>query len=62
LSGSNGKGRRGSDGLDSERPVRPRPHPDEDEPYGKEAQAYFDANRSDPFPTCTNCGRNEIGT
>ncbi len=30
--------------------------PDEDEPYGKEAQAYFDANRSDPFPTCY-CGR-----
>ena len=29
---------------------------DEDEPYGKEAQAYFDANRSDPFPTCY-CGR-----
>lgn len=30
--------------------------PDEDEPYGKEAQAYFDANRSDPFPICY-CGR-----
>ena len=30
--------------------------PDEDEPYGTEAQAYFDANRSDPFPTCY-CGR-----
>lgn len=30
--------------------------PDEDEPYGKEAQAWFDANRSDPFPTCL-CGR-----
>ena len=30
--------------------------PDEDEPYGKEAQAYFDANRSNPFPTC-HCGR-----
>ena len=30
--------------------------PDEDEPYGKEAQAYFDANRSDPFPACY-CGR-----
>jgi hypothetical protein len=30
--------------------------PDEDEPYGKEAQAYFDANRDYPFPTCY-CGR-----
>jgi hypothetical protein len=30
--------------------------PDEDEPYGKEAQAWFDANRADPFPTCF-CGR-----
>lgn len=30
--------------------------PDEDEPYGKEAQAWFDANRADPFPACF-CGR-----
>jgi hypothetical protein len=30
--------------------------PDEDAPYGKEPQAYFDANKSDPFPPCT-CGR-----
>jgi hypothetical protein len=30
--------------------------PDEDEPYGKEAQAFYDANRSEPFPTCP-CGR-----
>lgn len=30
--------------------------PSEIEPYGKEAQAYFDANRADPFPKCF-CGR-----
>lgn len=30
--------------------------PEEGEPYGTEAQAYFDANQSDPFPTC-HCGR-----
>lgn len=30
--------------------------PDEDEPYGTEAQAYFDANQADPFPAC-HCGR-----
>ena len=30
--------------------------PSPDEPWGKEAQAYYDANRSDPFPTCP-CGR-----
>ncbi|MCU8942201.1 hypothetical protein OE519_00265 [Pseudomonas aeruginosa] len=30
--------------------------PDEDEPYGKEAQAWYDANRADPFPACF-CGR-----
>lgn len=30
--------------------------PDESEPYGKDAQAYYDANRSDPFPQC-GCGR-----
>lgn len=30
--------------------------PDEDEPYGKEAQAYFDANRAEPLPACA-CGR-----
>lgn len=29
--------------------------PDETDPFGKEAQAYFDANRSDPFPRCS-CG------
>lgn len=36
--------------------VGPGHIPDEDEPYGKEAQAWFDANRSNPFPTCF-CGR-----
>lgn len=36
--------------------VGPGHIPDEDEPYGKEAQAWFDANRSDPFPACF-CGR-----
>lgn len=30
--------------------------PDEDAAYGKDAQAWFDANRADPFPTCF-CGR-----
>lgn len=30
--------------------------PGADEPYGKEAQAYMSANRSDPMPTCF-CGR-----
>ena len=30
--------------------------PDEDEPWGTEAQAYYDANKSDPFPQCF-CGR-----
>lgn len=30
--------------------------PDEAAPYGTEAQAWFDANQSDPFPTC-QCGR-----
>lgn len=30
--------------------------PDEDEPYGREAQAYFDANQSNPMPKCF-CGR-----
>lgn len=30
--------------------------PSPDEPWGREAQAYYDANRSDPFPTC-HCGR-----
>lgn len=30
--------------------------PDEAEPYGKEAQAWHDANRADPFPPC-HCGR-----
>ncbi len=30
--------------------------PDETEPYGKEAQAWYDANKADPFPAC-HCGR-----
>lgn len=30
--------------------------PDEDAPYGKEAQAWFDANKHEPFPACP-CGR-----
>lgn len=30
--------------------------PDEEAPYGTEAQAWFDANKSDPFPACP-CGR-----
>lgn len=30
--------------------------PDENSPYGKEAQAWFDANKSRPFPKCF-CGR-----
>ena len=30
--------------------------PEEDEPYGTEAQAYFDANQADPLPAC-HCGR-----
>ena len=30
--------------------------PNENEPYGKEAQAYFDANRYEPYPACF-CGR-----
>lgn len=30
--------------------------PKEDEPYAKEPQAYFDANRADPLPQC-ECGR-----
>ena len=30
--------------------------PDEDEPWGKEAQAWFDANRFNPAPACP-CGR-----
>lgn len=30
--------------------------PDETEPYGKEAQAWYDANKADPFPACY-CGR-----
>lgn len=29
--------------------------PDEDEPWGKDAQRYFSANKSDPFPVCV-CG------
>lgn len=30
--------------------------PSPDEPYGKDAQAYHDANRAEPFPKC-HCGR-----
>lgn len=30
--------------------------PDENAPYGKESQAFFDANQYDPFPQCP-CGR-----
>jgi hypothetical protein len=30
--------------------------PDENQPYGKEAQAWFDANQSHPSPQCS-CGR-----
>lgn len=30
--------------------------PDENAPYGKEAQAWMDANRAEPFPRCY-CGR-----
>lgn len=30
--------------------------PDEDDTYGKEPQAWYDANRADPFPACF-CGR-----
>lgn len=30
--------------------------PDEDAPYGKEAQAWFDANNANPLPLC-KCGR-----
>lgn len=30
--------------------------PQDSEPYGKESQAYFDANRCDPMPECI-CGR-----
>ena len=30
--------------------------PDEDEPFGKEAQAWFDANNADALPACY-CGR-----
>ncbi|WP_241132615.1 hypothetical protein [Achromobacter insuavis] len=30
--------------------------PNEAEPYAKEAQAWYDANKADPFPTCY-CGR-----
>lgn len=30
--------------------------PKETDPYSKDAQAYFDANRSNPFPQC-HCGR-----
>ena len=30
--------------------------PDEDEPYGKESQAWYDANNANPLPKC-HCGR-----
>lgn len=30
--------------------------PDEDAPWSKEAQAWYSANKADPFPTCF-CGR-----
>lgn len=30
--------------------------PNESEPWAKEAQAWYNANRTDPFPTC-HCGR-----
>ncbi|MEY4427510.1 MAG: hypothetical protein RLZZ182_199, partial [Pseudomonadota bacterium] len=30
--------------------------PDETAPYGKEAQAFYDLNRAEPFPACF-CGR-----
>lgn len=36
--------------------VGPGHIPDEDEPYGTEAQAWMDKNRSDPMPVCF-CGR-----
>jgi hypothetical protein len=36
--------------------VGPGSIPDENAPWGKEAQAWFDANRADPFPFCY-CGR-----
>lgn len=36
--------------------VGPGHIPDEDEPWGTEAQAWFDANRSKPFAPCS-CGR-----
>ena len=30
--------------------------PDDSEPWATEAQAYFDANRAEPYPICS-CGR-----
>ncbi|GAB0151791.1 hypothetical protein [Marinobacterium sp. BA1] len=30
--------------------------PDESEPWAKDPQAYYDANKADPFPAC-HCGR-----
>lgn len=30
--------------------------PSDDEPWGREAQAYYDANRAEPFPQCF-CGK-----
>jgi hypothetical protein len=37
--------------------------PDEDAEYGKEAQAWFDANQAHPMPPCSVCGRpsNQLG-
>ena len=36
--------------------VGPGHIPDETAPYGKEPQAWYDANQADPFPICY-CGR-----
>lgn len=36
--------------------VEPGQIPDGDEPYGKEAQAWYDANNANPMPRCF-CGR-----
>jgi len=37
--------------------------PDKNAPYGKEAQAWFDANQAHPMPPCSVCGRpsNQLG-
>ncbi|MDO8415537.1 MAG: hypothetical protein Q7S87_04935 [Agitococcus sp.] len=36
--------------------IGPGQLPDEDEPYSTESQAWYDANKADPFPKCF-CGR-----